>query len=57
MSDDRDPFERGYDACLEGEPETANPYDVEAQSTEHMSWNDGWTSADNEENDLEDEGE
>lgn len=39
-----DAYTEGAEARLAGQPETANPYPPE--SDEHLSWNDGWASID-----------
>ena len=41
---DGDPFTEGAEARLAGDPESANPYDIEDDA--HLSWNDGWASID-----------
>lgn len=41
-----DYFAEGAEARLAGQPETANPYDLETDEDAHMSWNDGWASID-----------
>ncbi|MDG3444628.1 hypothetical protein [Nitrospirillum amazonense] len=37
-----DPFAEGADACIAGQPETANPYDL--GTDDYLTWNDGWQS-------------
>lgn len=34
--------EEGFEAALVGQPETANPYDLDNAEDDHLSWNDGW---------------
>lgn len=43
MTDETDVFAEGYDAYLAGTDESRNPYDPETD--EHLSWNDGWITA------------
>jgi hypothetical protein len=43
---DADPYAEGHDARLAGRPETANPYDPINDSEAHLSWNDGWSQED-----------
>lgn len=44
---DRDAYAEGVDARLAGESETVNPYADD--STDFMSWNDGYASIDEDE--------
>lgn len=44
--EEQDPHAEGADARLDGEPETANPYDPELHAEAFCSWNDGWASID-----------
>lgn len=49
MSDpNRDPYAEGADARLSGQSETDNPYDLDTDPDDHMSWNDGFASIDDE---------
>jgi ribosome modulation factor len=49
-------FNEGSDAFYKGLSETANPY--ASDTDEHLSWNDGWAEADNDNfSDDEDEGD
>jgi hypothetical protein len=48
---DTDPYEEGADAAIAGKPESANPYDLQTEEADHFSWNDGFASIMN----LEDE--
>lgn len=45
MERQNDPYAEGYDAGLAGQSETANPYDLDTQEADHMSWNDGYMAA------------
>jgi len=40
-----DPHSEGYDACLAGLSEDANPYDPETEEIDYLSWNDGFNEA------------
>lgn len=42
---EKDPFAEGVDAFHSGLAETQNPYDPEDHEDAHLSWNDGWASA------------
>lgn len=44
MADQPDPHAEGAEACLDGLPESANPYDLATQELDHLSWNDGWNT-------------
>lgn len=46
---DNDPYAEGADARLAGQSETANPYPF--ATDDHLSWNDGWASVDDEDED------
>lgn len=48
-TDETDYFLEGADARLAGQSETDNPYDIEANNSAFLSWNDGWASIDDEE--------
>lgn len=39
---DRDAYAEGYDAYLDGKPETANPFDLAEDEQNYLAWNDGW---------------
>ncbi len=45
---DNDPFAEGREAHDAGVEETKNPYDLDFEEDDHMSWNDGWIAADDE---------
>lgn len=40
-----DAYNAGYLAYLAGDEETANPYDLATEEEAHLSWNDGWQCA------------
>ena len=40
-----DAYAEGVDAFLSGASESENPYDLDTQEDDHMSWNDGYNSA------------
>ncbi|MEM7291038.1 MAG: hypothetical protein AAF412_11835 [Pseudomonadota bacterium] len=42
---DKDPYAEGCEAYDAGSGEDANPYDIETDEDDHMSWNDGWQNA------------
>lgn len=37
------PFGRGWNAYLDGAPETANPYSAQSQYRAFLDWGDGWS--------------
>lgn len=52
------PYDQGYDACCDGEPDTANPYDPNADEYAFvfwLAWDSGWCDAANEADTEEDE--
>lgn len=48
---DSDPYAEGADARLAGKNESANPYEIATDA--HLSWNDGWASIDEDDDDIE----
>ena len=53
MSGTDDAYARGADARLAGMSESANPYDPEENFDDFCSWNDGWGSLDDDEDDAD----
>jgi len=41
----KDYYAEGYDAYMSGRDETANPYEISENEDAHLSWNDGWNQA------------
>lgn len=41
-----DPHAEGFQAHMDGLDESANPYDIETQEDDYLSWNDGWATFD-----------